>query len=289
MRKLKKQPTGLGRGLSSLIPVIENKKDVGLVQLNIGDIRPSKGQPRQYFEKDALEELSDSIQRHGVLQPIIVRALPRGSYEIIAGERRWRAAELAGLKSVPCVISQVASKDLLTLALVENIQREDLNAIEEAESYRRLHKDQGLSQEQIAKAVGKDRSTITNALRLLKLPAAIQNQVVLKKLTMGHARALLGLEDQELIRQLGEQISEQGLSVRATEALVSKRQKQSKKSSKKKLESGDEKEVRRRLENVLGTRIEIKQHHGIGSLVVHFSSIEQLNDLVDQITARMGK
>lgn len=286
MKSIKKQPMGLGRGLSSLIPRMEAQEKNGLVQLDIREIRASKKQPRQNFEKGSLEELAGSLKRHGVLQPIVVRKLPKGNYEIVAGERRWRAAELAGLKSIPCVVSEVADKDLLTVALVENIQREDLNAIEEAESYQRLHEDQGLSQEQIAKAVGKERSTITNALRLLKLPRAVQNQVVSKRLSMGHARALLALEDQELIRQLGEQISEQGLSVRATEALVSKKQKQSSKTSKKKFESGDEKEVRRRLEQVLGTRVELKHTHGEGSLVIHFSSIDQLNDLVDQITAR---
>lgn len=282
----KKYPTGLGRGLSSLIPKIEAKTQNGLVQLGIHEIRGSSGQPRQHFEQTALEELSESIKRHGILQPIVVRQTPKGSYEIIAGERRWRAAELAGLKSVPCVVSDVADKDMLTLALVENIQREDLNAIEEAESYQRLHQDQGLSQEQIAKAVGKERSTITNALRLLKLPAAVQNQVVSKRITMGHARALLGLEDQGLIQQLSEHIAEHGLSVRATETLVSKKQQEAKKTKPKKLESSDEKEVRRRLEQVLGTRVELKNHQGEGSLVIHFSSIDQLNDLVDQITAR---
>ncbi|MEI6789659.1 MAG: ParB/RepB/Spo0J family partition protein [Myxococcaceae bacterium] len=287
MKSSKKQPMGLGRGLSSLIPKIETRLETGLVQLGIHEIRASQGQPRQHFEKDALEELAQSVKRHGVLQPIIVRKLPKGIYEIVAGERRWRAAELAGLKSIPCVVSEVADKDLLTLALVENIQREDLNAIEEAESYKRLHEEQGLSQEQIAKAVGKERSTVTNALRLLKLPITVQNQVVSKRLTMGHARALLGLEDQSLIRQLGEQIAEQGLSVRAVEALVSQKQKQAKRpASKKKLESGDEKEVRRRMEQILGTRVELKHQQGEGTLVIHFASIDQLNDLVDQITAR---
>lgn len=283
----KKQQLGLGRGLSSLIPKIEAKTEVGLLHVGIHEIRGSSNQPRQYFEKNALQELADSVKRHGVLQPIVVRRHVRGSYEIVAGERRWRAAELAGLESVPCVVSEVADKDLLTLALVENIQREDLNAIEEAESYKRLHEEQGLSQEQIAKVVGRERSTVTNALRLLKLPTAVQNQVVSKRITMGHARALLGLEDQGLIRQLGEHVAEKGLSVRATEALVSEKQKTHKKHfKKKKLESGEEKNVRRRLEQVLGTRVELKHHQGEGSLVIHFGSIEQLNDLVEQITAR---
>jgi ParB family chromosome partitioning protein len=283
----KKQPMGLGRGLSSLIPKIEAKTENGLVQLGIHEIRGSVGQPRQHFEPSALEELASSVKLHGILQPIVVRRHPKGNYEIVAGERRWRAAELAGLKSVPCVVSEVADKDLLTLALVENIQREDLNAIEEAESYKRLHEEQGLSQEQIAKAVGRERSTITNALRLLKLPVAIQNQVVNKRLTMGHARALLSLEDHDLMKHLGDHIAEQGLSVRATEALVSLKQKQAKKPvTKKRLESGEEKEVRRRMEQVLGTQVELKHHQGQGTLVIHFNSIDQLNDLVDQITAR---
>jgi ParB family chromosome partitioning protein len=283
-----KKTTGLGKGLSSLIPkAAEVKPQAGLVQISVDEIRGSPSQPRQHFEEGALRELSESVKRHGVLQPIVVRRHPKGFYEIVAGERRWRASELAGLKTVPCVIQDIADKDLLTLALVENIQREDLNAIEEAESYKRLVEEQGLSQDQVAKAVGKDRTTVTNALRLLKLPFEVQNQVVSKKLTMGHARALLGLEDQNLIRQMAGEVVEQGLSVRATEALVTQKQKEKAKFSRpKRPETGDEKEVRRRLEQVLGTKVELRNYHGIGSIVVHFSSVDQLNDLVDQITAR---
>ncbi|MES2504519.1 MAG: ParB/RepB/Spo0J family partition protein [Myxococcota bacterium] len=280
-----KRQSGLGRGLSSLIPKSEPKGETGLVSIAIDEIRGSVNQPRQYFEQDALDELASSIKLHGVLQPIVVRK-GKGYYEIVAGERRWRAAELAGLRTVPCVVSDVADKDLLTLALVENIQREDLNAIEEAESYKRLIEEQGLSQEQVARAVGKERSTITNAMRLLKLPLDVQNSVVSKKLTMGHARALLGLDDQNLIKQMAGEIVEQGLSVRAVETLVAQKQHQKKPLSKKKLESGEEKEVRRRLEQVLGTRVELRNNQGEGSLVIHFGSIDQLNDLVDQITAR---
>ncbi|MBL4819275.1 MAG: ParB/RepB/Spo0J family partition protein [Deltaproteobacteria bacterium] len=282
-----KKQLGLGRGLGSLIPRIDSKKEAGLAQLDIDQIRGSTAQPRQHFEEKALKELSESIKQHGVLQPIVVRKNPKGFYEIVAGERRWRASELAGLRSVPCVIADVADKDILTLALVENIQREDLNAIEEAESYKKLLEEQGLGQDQVAKTVGKDRSTIANALRLLKLPFEVQNQVVSKKLTMGHARALLGLEDQELIRQMAGEIIEQGLSVRATEAFVSTKQRTAgRPSRKKKVESSDEKEVRRRLEQILGTQVDLRNYHGIGTLVIHFSSVEQLNDLVDQITAR---
>ncbi len=284
----KKTMGGLGKGLGSLIPkAVETKPQAGLVQISVDEIRGSPNQPRQYFEEGALRELSESVKRHGILQPIVVRKHTKGFYEIVAGERRWRAAELAGLKTVPCVIQDIADKDLLTLALVENIQREDLNAIEEAESYKRLVEEQGLSQDQVAKAVGKDRTTVTNALRLLKLPFEVQNQVVSKKLTMGHARALLGLDDQNLIRQMAGEIVEQGLSVRATEALVTQKQKEKTKFSRpKRAETGDEKEVRRRLEQILGTKVELRNYHGIGSIVVHFSSIDQLNDLVDQITAR---
>ncbi|MBH1988447.1 MAG: ParB/RepB/Spo0J family partition protein [Myxococcaceae bacterium] len=282
----KKYPSGLGRGLGSLIPKIESRPPEGLVQLGIQEIYGSSGQPRQHFEPEALEELASSIKKHGILQPIVVRKDPKGSYEIVAGERRWRAAERAGLKTVPCIISEVSDRDLLTLALVENIQREDLNAIEEAESYQRLVLEQGLNQEQVAQAVGKERSTVANALRLLKLPPAIQSQVVLKKITMGHARALVSLEDQSLIHQVVNQITERQLSVRATEALVAEKQRNSSQKKTKKLESGDEKEVRRRLEQVLGTRVELRNHQGSGTLVIHFASIDQFNDLVDQITAR---
>lgn len=258
-----------------------------LMQIAIEDLLPGDGQPRQSFDDGALQELSASITAHGVLQPLVVRRRSSGQYEIVAGERRWRASKLAGLKTVPCVISEITNDEVLTVALVENIQREDLNVIEEAESYRRLGEEQGLTQEQIAHAVGKDRTTVTNALRLLKLPSATQKMVIDRRMSMGHARALLSLKDVEMIQQIAEQIADQGMSVRKTEELVQQRLSDtaSKRSSETKVaqpESADEREVRRKMEQRLGTRVDLRQTKGKGTLTIHFSSIDQLNDILER-------
>lgn len=275
----------LGRGLGSLIPVSEPQG--ALQQISVDDLLPGDGQPRQHFNEAALAELSNSIAEHGIIQPLIVRKRLGGQHEIIAGERRWRAARLAGLKTVPCVISDIANQDTLTVALVENIQREDLNVIEEAESYQRLNDQMGLSQEQIAKAVGKDRSTIANALRLLKLPGKTQRLVVEKRMTMGHARALLSLRDTDLIQQIGDQIAEQGFSVRHTEELVQKRRLANKLSHKRVAgenhSSLEQREIRRKLEQLLATKVEFKEERGAGNMTIHFSSTEQLNSILDRL------
>ena len=281
----------LGRGLQSLIPPgslsLKNPEDKSLMMLSVDDLLPGDGQPRQNFDEGALLELAASIKEHGVLQPLVVRRRPGGQYEIVAGERRWRAAKKAGLKTIPCVVSEIANEAVLAVALVENIQREDLNVIEEAESYRRLTEELGLTQDEIAKAVGKDRTTITNTMRLLKLPREIQNLVVEKRMSMGHARALLSLRDVDVIQQIADQISENGISVRRTEALVQEKL-QTDKNKKQETgragrETSHEKEARRRIEQRLGTRVELRNQKGQGTIVIHFSSVDQLNDLLEQL------
>ncbi len=209
---------GLGRGLGSLIPSLGTGQ-IEVEELPVDQIRPNKGQPRVQFEERALAELTASIDRHGLIQPVIVRSLSEG-YELIAGERRWRAAREAGLTAIPAVIKKSSEAESLQLALVENIQRQDLNALEEARAFRRLVDDFGLTQAELAELVGKGRATIANTLRLLNLSEEVQRMVLEDRLSSGHARALLGLAEPEQQLRLAERISTESLSVRRTEELV---------------------------------------------------------------------
>lgn len=288
----------LGRGLRSLIPgipesapaPIQGVQSSALNYVDVDFLQPGSGQPRQNFDEKGLQELTASVREHGILQPLVIRRRQDDKYEIVAGERRWRAAKAAGLTVVPCVVSDIANSDVLKVALVENIQREDLNAIEEAESYQRLHEELGLSQDQIAQSVGKDRSTVANAMRLLKLPENIRQLVVDRKVSMGHARALLALRQNDLIETIAAKITDENLSVRSTEKLVSDviSEDETEKLGKAKrkrlhVESVDERNVRRRIESRLGTRVEIRHQKGKGMILLHFSDIDQLNDLIDRL------
>ncbi len=296
----------LGRGLSALIPQkpIESVPAVapppatgrGLARLRIEQILPSDGQPRQVFEETALEELAQSIKTHGVLQPIVVRRRGPDQYEIVAGERRWRASQRAGLTEIEAVITDIAPEETLTVALVENLQRRDLNPIEEAEAYQRLHKELGYSQAEIADAVGKDRTSVTNALRLLKLPLSVRDLVLSDTISMGHARALLGLEDNAAIERSAKEVAEGGLSVRQTEALVARARQpedasstdaapKTKKEKQEREETPAERDVRMRLQRALGTRVELRQKNGVGTLVVHFSGFDALDALLAKVGA----
>lgn len=212
---------GLGKGLEALF--VDNSTDQAEIStLAITEIEPNRDQPRKQFDPTALSELADSIKEYGVLQPLVVRPLPDGSYQLVAGERRWRASRMAGLSSVPVVIRELTDSQAMELALIENLQREDLNAIEEAAGYRELMDRFGLTQEQVAQRVGKSRPVITNAMRLLNLPEDVREMVVDGRLSAGHARALLSLEDEEMIRVLAREIIKKGLSVRQVEAIVKK-------------------------------------------------------------------
>ncbi|MCS6816445.1 MAG: ParB/RepB/Spo0J family partition protein [Blastocatellia bacterium] len=207
----------LGRGLEALLG--ETATTEQITELDIDLIDPNPHQPRTRYNEDRLRELADSIRAHGLVQPILVRR--RGlRYEIIAGERRWRAAQLAGLLKVPAVVRDVPEEQVLELSLIENIQREDLNPIEEAQAYQRLIEQLGLTQEELARRVGRDRTSIANSLRLLRLPSDIQALIEEGKISFGHAKALLGLSSSELQKQLAHEIVARGLSVRETEALV---------------------------------------------------------------------
>lgn len=209
----------LGRGLRALLDGTDSGGEPELMHLPVEQVRPNPYQPRQHFDPERLEELANSMKAQGVLQPVVVRRQQTG-YELIAGERRWRAAQLAGLSTIPAVVKRASDEDVLGLALLENLQREDLNPLEEARAYQRLQTDFNLRQEDVAQYVGKDRSSIANALRLLKLPQVLQDDLEAGRLTMGHARALLALESEEEQLRLREQILRGSLSVRDTEAQV---------------------------------------------------------------------
>ncbi len=300
METMNDKRRSLGRGLSALIPPKPASHDAplssrGSLQIAVEQILPGDGQPRQKFDDVSLSELAESIRAHGVIQPIVVRKRSLGptanehgnaagpqQYEIIAGERRWRAAQKAGLKSIPVVISDAAPDDTLTLALVENLQREDLNAIEEAEAFHRLHENLGYTQQEIAEAVGKDRTTIANSLRLLKLPPTVRHQVLAGELTMGHARALLALDDAAEIEKLGREVVARKWSVRQTEKAASPTTRKSKPGTR---ETEAERDVRQRLQRALGTRVDLKQKGGKGALTVHFSSFAELDSLLTRLGA----
>lgn len=210
--------TGLGKGMGALLTVVENERSSYFL-CPIEEIRPNSNQPRKSFSSAKLDELASSIREKGIIQPLVVRK-KADHYELIAGERRWRAAQKAGLRDVPVVIQDVSDDTALEMALIENIQREDLNAVEEAEAFQSLQENFGLSQEELARRVGKDRSTIANSLRLLKLPGEIKRDIVEERLTMGHARALLALDTPELQKKGREEIIKGHLTVRAAENLV---------------------------------------------------------------------
>jgi ParB family chromosome partitioning protein len=211
----------LGRGLSALLSDTAATASEDFLEIDIDLIEPSSAQPRTHFDEGRLDELAQSIRANGIVQPILVRR--RGArYQIIAGERRWRAAQRAGLQKVPSVVREIPDDKLLELALIENIQRQELNAIEEAHAYKRLIESLGLTQETVAQRVGRDRSFITNYLRLLRLPEDIQRLVEEEKLTTGHARALLGVDDPDIQRKVAHNIIEQSLSVRETERAIKK-------------------------------------------------------------------
>lgn len=210
----------LGRGLSALLPDTPATANEEMLDIDVDLIEPNSLQPRTNFDEERLEHLAQSIRSNGIIQPIVVRRLSSTQYQLVAGERRWRAAQRAGLQRIPAIVRDIPDDKILELALIENIQRQELNAIEEAQAYKRLIETLGLTQEVIAQRVGRDRTFITNYLRLLRLPDDIQRFVEQEKLSMGHARALLGVDDPDIQRRVARSIIDQGLSVRETERTI---------------------------------------------------------------------
>jgi len=284
----------LGRGLAALIPTGgEPAADAaprapagnGLRILDIESIHPSSKQPRKHFDDSRLDELAESIRSQGIIQPLVVRGREGGGFELVAGERRWRAAQRAGLHQVPAVVREVAESQAFEMALVENLQREDLNPIEEAEGYQRLVAEFGYTQESLSARVGKDRSTVANALRLLKLPPAVRSMVVDGHLNMGHARALLGLESDPAIERLARQAASRGLSVRQVEALVKReRDTDDRASPPPAQQSPAARDLVHRLEQALATRVKlVESSPKSGRLEVHYSSLDELDAILAKI------
>ena len=279
-----KDSSRLGRGLDSLfgqqnvtdiLEDIENGNDQrSQLMIPVSEIRPNPYQPRKIFNKEALEELSLSIQQHGVFTPILVKKSISG-YELITGERRWRASKMANLEEIPAIVVDFDDQQMMEVALLENVQREDLNVIEEAKAYEQLIQRLNYTQEQLAHRIGKSREHITNTLRLLRLPEEVQEKVTSKQLSMGHARALLGLKDEDLMKKIAKQTIQQGLSVRKVEQLV-KAQSQ-KKEEPKQEESVFVKDAKRKLEEYFQTSVHIGTHN----ISIHYENEEDLNRILE--------
>lgn len=296
--KVAKRPHGLGRGLSALLGEVAREEPVAspasdlpangksVQSIEVALIHPHPEQPRRHFDDGALQELADSIAKRGVIQPIIVRP-HGGGFQIVAGERRWRAAQRAQMHRIPAIVRDFDEQETLEIALIENIQREDLNPIEEAEAYRKLIADFNHSQEALGRIVGKSRSHVANLMRLLELPRSVQQKVVEQKLSMGHARALIGAPDCE---KLARQVEDKGLSVRDTEQLV------------RRVRTGQDAAVRRKsrqtdairdpdilaleehLADILGLKVEIRDDGGSGVLSLRYSTLDQLDMLCQRLS-----
>jgi ParB-like partition proteins len=281
---------GLGKGLDSMIPeqIIDNNIDnVNNVSretlIHISDIEPNKSQPRKCFDEDSLQELADSIKQYGIIQPLILQKKEK-YYEIIAGERRWRAARLAGLKEVPAIIKDYSPQEAVEIALIENIQREDLNPIEEAQTYHRLIQEFNLKQDEVAERVSKSRAAVTNSMRLLKLDVRVQQMLIDDILSSGHARTLLSIEDNDMQYSLANKIFDEKLSVRETEKLVKKIV--SDKPKKELAVAKDDELIYRNIEdkirNIMGTKVSIhKKKNNKGFIEIEYYSTDELERIIE--------
>ncbi len=256
-----------------------------LREIDIDRILPNSQQPRKNFDEPSLEELAESIRQHGVVQPIVVRALDDGFFQLIAGERRWRASQRAGLTRVPAVVRQAGEHDTLEIALIENLQRQDLNPLEEANAYEKLIVEFGMTQDEVARRVGKNRATIANMLRLLKLPAEVQQWLRDNKLSTGHAKALLSLSEPDAILDAARRVIQGSLSVRHAEMLVGRIAKGETRNSESAADSEvvdpNVKAAIRALEQVVGTKVDIHESGGKGKIEIHFYSFEEMNRLYE--------
>ncbi len=295
---------GLGKGIDSLIPnkvnntkpvekteepKVENEKVVEGVLVSINKVEPNREQPRKNFDEDALLELSESIKQFGVLQPLLVQD-KKDYYEIIAGERRWRAAKLAGLKEVPVIIKNLTEQEVVEISLIENIQRENLNPIEEAIAYKRLLTEFNLKQDEVAERVSKSRTAVTNSMRLLKLNDKVQQMVIDDMITTGHARALLGIEDYDKQYTTAQKIFDEKLSVRETEKLVKKIQQEKDQPTAKEETKLDPKleaiyhDLEENLKAILGTKVAINQKDDKkGKIEIEYYSMDELDRIIDMI------
>ena len=293
---------GLGKGLDSLItdkvntkpaasknnPTPKSEHAADAIMMNITKVEPNREQPRKKFDEDALLELAESIKQYGVLQPLLVQER-EDYYEIVAGERRWRAAKIAGIKEIPVIIKKLTRQEIMEISLIENIQREDLNPIEEALAFKRLLTEFNLKQDEVAERVSKSRTAVTNAMRLLKLNEKVQQMVIDEMLTTGHARALLGIEDQEQQYIIAQKIFDEKLSVRDTEKLVKSLQneKKKKKEEKEKIDPKLEAvyhDLEEQMKGILGTKVCINNKDAKkGKLEIEYYSQDELDRIIDMI------
>ncbi len=279
---------GLGKGLDALFMDNETVDSGGVVTLRLSEIEPNRDQPRKIFSEEALNELADSIREHGVLQPLLVRPLPGGSYQLVAGERRWRASRMAGLQEVPVVIREMDEEQAMEIALIENLQREDLNAIEEATGYKQLMERYGMTQEQVAKRVGKSRPAIANALRLLNLPPKVMDMVGEGEVSPGHARALLAFDDQDRIVEIAQKVKTGKYSVRDIERMAKNQDEKKEKAAKAPEEPAwggksaflTEMEIAMSME--MGRKVRIIPNGEGGTLQIQFWDEEDLKSLVEK-------
>jgi len=285
--------SGLGKGLDALF-IDNNTEDGSVTSLKISEIEPNKNQPRSAFDEEPLRELADSIRVHGIIQPLVVRPLEHGGYQIVAGERRWRAARMAGLSEIPVVIRQLADSQTLEIALIENLQREDLNVIELALGYQALTEQYGMTQEQIAEKLGKSRPVIANTIRLLSLPEPIQKHVQTGKISRGHAKALLSLEDDDLIVKVAQQVIADNILVRDIEKMARNRKNPPANTKEKPAGQnqiadpswGDNylKEMELALSEALGRKVRITSRGKKSTLELDFYSHTELADIAARLT-----
>ncbi|NMB33181.1 MAG: ParB/RepB/Spo0J family partition protein [Clostridium sp.] len=272
---------GLGKGLGALITAAgkDISTDKGVLELSINEVEPNVGQPRKSFDDEKLIKLSESIKKHGIVQPIIVKS-EDGIYRIVAGERRWRAARLAGLKTVPALVRDLTDKQVMEVALIENLQREDLNPIEEAEAYERLLNDYSMTQEQLSESIGKSRSAISNTIRLLGLKDKAKNHLLDQEITSGHARAILPIEDKELQGKICDIIIEKNLTVRQTENLVKKYLSGVVEKKRERVYNSEIAKIEENLRGILGTKVSLISNKKKGKIMIEYYSQDELERLI---------
>jgi ParB family chromosome partitioning protein len=281
-----KMKKGLGKGLGALIASADAEEQ-GIKELRINEVEPNNEQPRKNFNDEKLSQLAESIRQHGIVQPLIVKR-ENDTYKIVAGERRWRAARLAGLSTVPVIIRELSSKQVMEIALIENLQREDLNPIEEAEAYGKLINDFGMTQEEISRTVGRSRPAIANSLRLLSLQEKLRSLVINGDITSGHARTLLSIDDKELQLKAVEEIIKKSLTVRETEALVKKLL--TKKEKKRAVRLSEEYQaIEDKFRDFFGTRVKLMNGKRNGRILIEYYSMDELDRIVSIVEDMASK
>ena len=274
---------GLGKGLDAIFHDNARADDGGAVELNINELEPNRGQPRKEFSEEAMRELADSIAQHGVLQPLLVRPLLSGGYQIVAGERRWRASRMAGLATVPALIRELTDSEVMQIALIENLQREDLKPLEEAQGYQALMEEFGFTQDEISKSVGKSRPAVTNALRLLNLPEAVRSMLARGDLSAGHARTLLSFKDEAAMLAAAKRVVAEGLSVRELEKMAKKANAEKPEAvrSTRRIRYYDEAELA--LRDTLNRVVHVGGTKKKGVLTIEFYGEDDLKNLLDEL------